>query len=116
MSGGSDASFDKDMIDDADHDDDAAFGDDDDDDENTGNTDNDEDDDDAAYVDDDANESATQEQQQQQHEEEIIESIKKIEKIVNNLIARADSVPFREPGEFSCTHWNLLKCFTWYPQ
>lgn len=33
------------------------------------------------------------------HEEELVHSLKKMGKIVNNLIARADSVPFREPGE-----------------
>ncbi len=33
------------------------------------------------------------------HEEEVAHSLKKMGKIVNNLIARADSVPFREPGE-----------------
>ena len=33
------------------------------------------------------------------HEEELAHSLKKMGKIVNNLIARADSVPFREPGE-----------------
>jgi hypothetical protein len=33
------------------------------------------------------------------HEEELAQSLRKMGKIVNNLIARADSVPFREPGE-----------------
>ena len=89
-----------DDLDDVDDAADEAF-DDDDDEVDAAAADNDDDDD--AYVDDeDDNVAATQQdqqqQQQQQHEEEITESLKKMEKIVNNLIARADSVPFREPG------------------
>jgi hypothetical protein len=33
------------------------------------------------------------------HAEEVTASLSKITKIVNNLIARADSIPFREPGK-----------------
>ena len=33
------------------------------------------------------------------HEEELAQSLRKMGKVVSNLIARADSVPFREPGE-----------------
>ena len=99
MASDSDASYiDNANIDDPD-DDDAASDDDDDD------RDDDDDDQDDAYVHNDADANndavaAQQEQEQQQRQEEINESLKKMEKIVNNLIARADSVPFREPGEF----------------
>ncbi len=33
------------------------------------------------------------------HEEELAHLLKKVEKIVNNLLARANSMLFREPGE-----------------
>jgi hypothetical protein len=57
---------------------------------------------DDTYIDNDAGDNNDAAATQQQRQEEINESLKKMEKIVNNLIARADSVPFREPGEFPC--------------
>lgn len=80
---------------------------DDDDDEDTNDNDNDEDahdeDEDEAQAGDDfvMDNNAEEDDDDDDHAEEVATSLSKMTKIVNNLIARADSIPFREPGKTS---------------
>ena len=47
------------------------------------------------------NNDADEDDDDDDHAEEVTASLSKMTKIVNNLIARADSIPFREPGKTS---------------
>lgn len=53
--------------------------------------------------------NADEEDDDDDHAEEVTASLSKMTKIVNNLIARADSIPFREPGKtFLFFHTTLF--------
>jgi len=43
-------------------------------------------------------------------QEEISQSLKKMNKIVNNLMARADCVPFREPVDWKGLEVSSIHC------
>ena len=43
-------------------------------------------------------------------QEEISQSLKKMNKIVNNLMARADCVPFREPVDWKGLEVSMIIC------
>ena len=43
-------------------------------------------------------------------QEEITQSLKKMNKIVNNLMARADCVPFREPVDWKGLEVSSIHC------
>ena len=46
-------------------------------------------------------------------QEEITQSLKKMNKIVNNLMARADCVPFREPVDWKGLEVSIVMCILW---
>ena len=46
-------------------------------------------------------------------QEEITQSLKKMNKIVNNLMARADCVPFREPVDWKGLEVSMIICILW---
>ena len=46
-------------------------------------------------------------------QEEITQSLKKMAKIVNNLMARADCVPFREPVDWKGLEVSIIVCIVY---
>ena len=46
-------------------------------------------------------------------QEEISQSLKKMNKIVNNLMARADCVPFREPVDWKGLEVSIIVCIVY---
>ena len=46
-------------------------------------------------------------------QEEILQSLKKMNKIVNNLMARADCVPFREPVDWKGLEVSIIVCIVY---